>query len=65
MATADGRAVALKIGDGANRPRVAVVLDALELLGVDVGELPERMRIHNLGHGVPVGSVTSLLRDIV
>jgi L-asparaginase II len=65
VATTDGRAVAIKIEDGANRPRAAVVLDALSLLGIDVGDLPDSMRVHNLGHGKPVGAVTSLLHDLV
>jgi L-asparaginase II len=64
VATTDGRAVALKIEDGANRPRAAVVLDALTLLGVDVGDLATEMRVHNLGHGHPVGEVTSLLTSL-
>jgi L-asparaginase II len=65
VATPDGRAVALKVEDGTNRPRVAVLLDALTLLGVDVGDLPTSMRLHNLGHGRPVGDVTSVLSSLV
>jgi L-asparaginase II len=65
VATTKGHAVALKIEDGANRPRAAVVLDALALLGVDVGDLPSRMRVHALGHGQPVGEVTSRLADLI
>jgi L-asparaginase II len=65
VATTDGRSIALKVEDGANRPRAAVVLDALALLGVDVGDLPTSMRLHNLGHGRPVGDVTSVLSSLV
>jgi L-asparaginase II len=36
VATIDGRAVALKIEDGASRARVPVMVAALEGLGVDV-----------------------------
>jgi L-asparaginase II len=65
VATTDGRAVAIKIEDGSNRPRAAVVLDALALLGVDVRDLPETMRVHSLGHGQPVGAVSSVLHSLV
>jgi L-asparaginase II len=65
VATTDGRAVAMKVEDGANRPRAAVMLDALTLLGVDVGDLPETMRLHNFGHGRPVGEIASVLASLV
>lgn len=54
----DGRAVALKIADGADRARLPVMLYALGVLGFDVGDmtLPPI-----LGHGEPVGEVRCLL----
>ncbi|MFT3851580.1 MAG: asparaginase [Ilumatobacteraceae bacterium] len=57
----DGRAVALKIGDGASRARPAVMLAALERLGVDTSAAAPAMAQHVLGHGAPVGDVRSLL----
>jgi L-asparaginase II len=55
----DGRAVALKIADGAGRARAPVMVAALRSLGVGlasdaVGEVV-------LGHGSPVGRVRSLV----
>jgi len=56
----DGRAVGVKIADGADRARVAVLLDALGRLGFDVaGVVPAALTV--LGHGRPVGEVVSLL----
>jgi L-asparaginase II len=58
-ALADGRTVALKIADGANRARLPVMVAALQALGVDVpaADLEEPI----LGHGRPVGSVRALI----
>jgi L-asparaginase II len=58
-ALADGRTVALKIADGANRARLPVMVAALRALGVDVpaADLEEPI----LGHGRPVGSVRALI----
>jgi L-asparaginase II len=55
----DGRAVALKIADGASRARVPVMVAALTALGVDVpaASLEEPV----LGHGQPVGFVRALV----
>ncbi len=55
----DGRTVALKIADGANRARVPVMLAALAALEVDVpsASLVEPV----MGHGRPVGTVRSLV----
>jgi L-asparaginase II len=60
-ATADGRAVAVKVSDGAERARLPVLLSALGLLGVDVADRPELRNPVVLGHGEPVGEVRSLL----
>jgi L-asparaginase II len=55
----DGRAVALKVADGAGRARATVMVAALRALGVDLPSdaVPEVV----LGHGEPVGRVTSLV----
>jgi L-asparaginase II len=56
----DGRAVALKIADGANRARPAVMLAALAELGVDTSEAAPLVTQHVLGHGHPVGVVRAV-----
>ncbi|MFD5742879.1 asparaginase [Streptomyces massasporeus] len=56
-ALADGRAVAVKIADGANRARVPVTAAALARAGVDPGLLAEFAGEPLLGGGEPVGSV--------
>jgi L-asparaginase II len=53
----DGRAVALKIGDGGDRARAPVMLAALRRLGVDVDGLEPLVSEPVLGHGHPVGEV--------
>jgi len=54
----DGRAVALKVADGANRPRPPLMRAALSLLGVDVSDVPADVFASPvLGHGRPVGEV--------
>jgi L-asparaginase II len=55
----DGRTVAVKIADGAGRARAPVTVAALRSLGVDLraDALVEPV----LGHGEPVGRVTSLV----
>jgi L-asparaginase II len=56
----DGRAVAVKIADGAGRARTPVTVAALRLLGVD---LPHEVAPQIvLGHGEPVGEVRAMLR---
>jgi L-asparaginase II len=55
----DGRAVAVKIADGAARPIPTVVATALDALGVEVPD--EVGRVDVLGHGEPVGAVKALL----
>ncbi len=53
----DGRAVAVKIADGANRARVPVVAAALERCGVDPAALAEFTHAPLLGGGAVVGSI--------
>ncbi|MFB7737153.1 asparaginase [Streptomyces sp. NPDC056112] len=53
----DGRAVAVKIADGANRARVPVAAAALARAGVDPAALAEFAGEPLLGGGRPVGSV--------
>src|SRR5699024_4010325 len=51
----DGRAVALKVSDGASRPRPVLLAAALRALG-ERGHWPWA-QVDVLGHGEPVGSV--------
>src|SRR3954447_13482183 len=60
-ATADGRAVALKVADGAGRPRAPVMVAALRRLGVDDKGLEPLATMPVLGHGVPVGDVRPVI----
>lgn len=53
----DGRAVALKVADGATRARSVVMVAALRRLGVDAPGLAELAEAPVLGHGEPVGAV--------
>lgn len=53
----DGRAVAVKVSDGANRARVPVAAAALARAGVDPGLLGEFVGEPLLGGGEPVGCV--------
>ena len=53
----DGRAVVVKIADGAARARLVVLVAALRRLGVDAPVLAELGSAAVLGHGVPVGTV--------
>ena len=56
----DGRAVALKISDGANRARPPVMKAALQALGVDISAVdPRAFSSPIFGHGKPVGEVRS------
>ena len=58
IALPDGRAIALKISDGANRARPPVMKFALQALGVDVSAVdPRAFNSVIFGHGKPVGSV--------
>ena len=56
----DGRAVAVKIADGANRARVPVAAAALSLAGVDPALLTEFAGEQLLGGGEPVGCVRAV-----
>jgi len=55
----DGGAVALKILDGGDRPRAAVLTAALRVAGVDTEDLRAIGRTPVLGHGRPVGEVVA------
>lgn len=57
VALGDGRALALKVDDGADRPRPLVVAAVLRELGVDARVLDRFDSLDLLGGGVPVGSV--------
>ena len=59
-ALGDGRAVALKIADGANRARPPVMVAALSALGVDVSAVAPLVVEHVWGHGRIVGQVWSI-----
>ncbi len=62
-ALSDGRAVALKIADGANRATRPVMKAALQSIGVDVGAVdPRAFASPILGHGEPVGEVRVIAR---
>ena len=54
----DGRAIALKIADGANRARPPVMRAALIALGIDISGVDERAFVSPIfGHGKVVGEV--------
>jgi len=58
IAMPDGRAIALKISDGANRARPPVMKFALQQLGIDISNVDERAFASPImGHGSVVGSV--------
>jgi len=57
----DGRAVALKVADGANRARSATMIAALDRVGVDVADVAPLVEEQLLGGGRPVGVVRSVL----
>jgi L-asparaginase II len=56
----DGRAVAIKIADGAKRARPAVMLAALCALGIDTAAVEPLVTQWILGHGAPVGEVRAI-----
>lgn len=60
-ATRDGRAVALKVADGAGRARAPIMVAALRRLGVDAGGLATLATMPVLGHGERVGEVRAVL----
>ena len=57
----DGRAVALKVADGAGRAAAPILLAALERLGIDTAAARSPMDQVVLGHGLPVGRVRASL----
>jgi L-asparaginase II len=59
--TADGRAVALKVADGAGRARAPMMVAALRRLGVDGDALTALATTPVLGHGDRVGEVRAVL----
>ena len=61
VALPDGRALAFKIADGANRARPPVMLAALARLGVDVSALAPQVAQPILGRGQQVGEVRAML----
>ncbi|MGP4016813.1 asparaginase [Saccharopolyspora sp. 5N708] len=63
VALPDGRAVAVKIADGANRARLPVAAGALRSLGVRSAELDALAEEPLLGGGKPVGALR-LLPDV-
>jgi L-asparaginase II len=56
----DGRAAALKIADGGDRPRIPVLAALLHRLGVEAEVLDEMADVAVLGHGEPVGRLEVL-----
>ncbi|HEX2784185.1 MAG TPA: asparaginase [Ilumatobacteraceae bacterium] len=56
----DGRAVALKIADGANRARPPVMVAALRALGIDVSAVEPLVVESVMGHGRRVGEVRAV-----
>lgn len=61
MALPDGTAMAMKIDDGAPRPRTPILVGVLRALGYDAPELEDKAERDILGGGVPVGAAR--LRD--
>ncbi|PPK67807.1 asparaginase [Actinokineospora auranticolor] len=56
MVLPDGTAMAMKIDDGAPRPRTPILVGVLRALGYDAPELAEKAEHDVLGGGVPVGA---------
>lgn len=57
----DGRAIALKIADGAGRARPAVAVAGLERLGIDTSAFAPLVLQPVMGHGGRVGEVRAIL----
>lgn len=57
---ADGRGVALKIADGAQRARPVVLAAVLRHLGIESGAYARLEDAPVLGHGAPVGAVVAV-----
>ena len=60
VALPDGRAVALKISDGADRARPSVLFAALRRLGIDTGAAEAGVQERIMGHGRQVGTVRAI-----
>jgi L-asparaginase II len=60
VALADGRAVSVKIEDGAQRARQVVTAAALQSLGVDAEVVADQLMFDLLGGGAPVGTVRAV-----
>ncbi len=60
----DGRAVAFKIADGANRARPTVMLAALQALDVDVSIVRPTVRETIKGRGHEVGEVSAIVESL-
>jgi len=56
----DGRGAALKVLDGATRPFPVLVAAVLAALGVDAAVVREQASVPVLGHGRPVGAMTTV-----
>ena len=56
----DGRSIALKIADGGDRARPAVMLAALRAMGVDTTAVADQMEVRIMGHGRTVGTVRAV-----
>jgi L-asparaginase II len=56
----DGRAVAVKIADGANRARPPVMVAALRAMGVDVSQVEPLVIEQIMGHDRSVGEVRAI-----
>jgi len=56
----DGRAVAVKVGDGGDRAALPVVVAALRALGADTPALAALAEVAVLGHGRPVGAIRAV-----
>jgi L-asparaginase II len=56
----DGRAIAIKIADGANRARPPVMVAALRALGIDTAAIEDSVTQWILGHGARVGEVRAI-----
>ena len=60
VALPDGRAVAMKIADGADRARSPVMIAALRALGIDTSVVEPMVTQWILGHGSHVGEVRAI-----
>ncbi|MGX7823968.1 asparaginase [Actinokineospora sp. 24-640] len=56
MVLPDGTAMAMKIDDGAPRPRTPILVGVLRALGYDAPELEDKAERDIMGGGVPVGA---------